>query len=139
MTIADGACEVQRGAHQNPDATIIMRASDFVGINEGTVNAVDTFWGGLITIEGSVEAVFALPPEGGTQHERAEKGKHDRKRCPAPVGSLDQGVYQCRNSRHGEECPRHIKRPRLRIAALEHEEHAGKYRDRGDRHVDQED
>ena len=62
MTIADGACEVQRGAHQNPDATIIMRASDFVGINVGTVNAVDTFWGGLITIEGSVEAVFALPP-----------------------------------------------------------------------------
>jgi hypothetical protein len=39
-----------------------MAAKDFIGINEGSVNPVETFWGGLITIDGSVDAVFALPP-----------------------------------------------------------------------------
>lgn len=62
MTISEGVCLVHQGVVPEPDATIIMQASDFVGINEGTVNPIDTFWGGLITIEGSVDAVFALPP-----------------------------------------------------------------------------
>ncbi len=62
MTISEGVCLVHQGMVQEPDATIIMQASDFVGINKGTVNPIDTFWGGLITIEGSVDAVFALPP-----------------------------------------------------------------------------
>lgn len=62
MTIDEGVCVVHRGVIPEPDATIIMQAADFVGINEGTVNPADTFWGGLITIEGSVDAVFALPP-----------------------------------------------------------------------------
>jgi putative sterol carrier protein len=62
ITIDEGVCVVHRGVIPEPDATIVMQAADFVGINEGTVNPVDAFWGGLITIEGSVDAVFALPP-----------------------------------------------------------------------------
>jgi putative sterol carrier protein len=62
MSIAEGACTVDQGETDHPDAVIIMDAADFVGINEGTVNPIDTFWGGLITIEGSVDSVLALPP-----------------------------------------------------------------------------
>jgi len=62
MTIDEGECVVHKGVFAEADATIIMQAADFVGINEGTINPVDTFWGGLITIEGSIDAVFALPP-----------------------------------------------------------------------------
>ena len=62
MSIAEGQCDVGRGKSTGADATVIMDAADFIGINEGTVNAVDTFWGGRITVEGNIEAVLALPP-----------------------------------------------------------------------------
>lgn len=62
MSIADGRCDVRQGKSTVVDATIIMDAADFTGINEGTVNAVDTFWGGRITVEGNIDAVLALPP-----------------------------------------------------------------------------
>ncbi len=62
VSIAEGRCVVSEGEVAEPDATIIMEAADFIGINEGTVNAVDTFWGGRITVEGNIDAVLALPP-----------------------------------------------------------------------------
>jgi putative sterol carrier protein len=62
MSIAEGQCKVGRGKSTGADATVIMDAADFIGINEGTVNAVDTFWGGRITVDGNIEAVLALPP-----------------------------------------------------------------------------
>jgi predicted lipid carrier protein YhbT len=62
MSVAEGQCDVRRGIIPNADAIIIMDAADFIGINEGTVNAVDTFWGGRITVEGNIDAVLALPP-----------------------------------------------------------------------------
>ena len=62
MSIAEGQCDVRRGKSTDADAIIIMDAVDFIGINEGTVNAVDTVWGGRITVEGSIDAVLALPP-----------------------------------------------------------------------------
>jgi len=62
LSIAEGQCTIDQGETAEPDAIIIMDAADFVGINEGTVNPIDTFWGGMITIEGSVDSVLALPP-----------------------------------------------------------------------------
>ncbi|MFN2188219.1 MAG: SCP2 sterol-binding domain-containing protein [Candidatus Promineifilaceae bacterium] len=61
MMIGGGDCSVHEGSHESPDSVITMRASDFVGINDGTVDPVSCFWGGLISLEGSVDAVFALP------------------------------------------------------------------------------
>ena len=62
MIIADGACTVAAGQIEDPDVTIIMTAADFVGINLGTVSAVDTFWSGRIELRGDPDPVFALPP-----------------------------------------------------------------------------
>jgi putative sterol carrier protein len=62
ISVSDGLCSVQEGEVANPEATIIMDASDMVGINLGTVSAVDTFWSGRITIEGNIDIVLALPP-----------------------------------------------------------------------------
>jgi putative sterol carrier protein len=62
MTIANGECKVGQGVHPDPEATVTMDSSDFVGINTGTVSAVDTFWSGRIQIDGSIDVVLALPP-----------------------------------------------------------------------------
>jgi len=61
LRIAGGACATGPGDVAGPEATVRMSVADFVGINEGTVNAPDVFWSGRIEIEGSVEAVLALP------------------------------------------------------------------------------
>jgi predicted lipid carrier protein YhbT len=47
---------------ENPDATVTMAASDFVGINTGEISAPDIFWSGRIHIQGDVEAVIGLAP-----------------------------------------------------------------------------
>jgi putative sterol carrier protein len=62
MRIHEGKCEIGEGAVADTDATVRMSAADFVGINDGTVRAPDVFWSGRIDIEGSVDAVLALPP-----------------------------------------------------------------------------
>ena len=61
MRIGEGVCTVGEGTVAEPDATVRMSAADFVGINDGTVSAADVFWSGRIDIEGSVDAVLALP------------------------------------------------------------------------------
>jgi len=61
MSIAEGHCTVGQGGTADPDAIVRMSAADFVGINDGSINAPDVFWSGRIDIEGSVEAVLALP------------------------------------------------------------------------------
>ena len=62
MRIEDGECTVGRGETGEADAVVRMSAAGFVGINDGTVSAPDIFWSGRIDIEGSVDAVLALPP-----------------------------------------------------------------------------
>ena len=62
LRIAEGECMVGQGDAEDPDAMVTMSAADFVGINNGTINAPDVFWSGRIDIEGSVDAVLALPP-----------------------------------------------------------------------------
>jgi len=62
LTIADGRCTVTEGMVEAPDATVSMAAADFIGINSGDIPAPEIFWGGLIDIEGDVEAVIGLAP-----------------------------------------------------------------------------
>ena len=61
LRIAQGQCTVGPGDIADPEATVRMSAADFAGINDGTINAPDVFWSGRIIIDGSVEAVLALP------------------------------------------------------------------------------
>jgi NAD(P)-dependent dehydrogenase (short-subunit alcohol dehydrogenase family)/uncharacterized OB-fold protein/putative sterol carrier protein len=53
-TVKDGACEVNEGAHENPTTTIIMSDEDFVGLIEGTVNAMQAYTSGKLKIEGDL-------------------------------------------------------------------------------------
>lgn len=62
VSIAGGECTVREGEIDDAEATVTMDASDFVGINTGSVSAVDTFWSGRIAIEGNIDTVLALPP-----------------------------------------------------------------------------
>ncbi len=62
LRIAEGRCIVGQGDVIDPQATVRMSAADFAGINDGAIHAPDVFWSGRIDIEGSVEAVLALPP-----------------------------------------------------------------------------
>ena len=61
MRIAGGKCAIGQGDISQPDAVVKMSAADFIGINDGTIDAPDVFWSGRIDIDGSVEAVLALP------------------------------------------------------------------------------
>jgi putative sterol carrier protein len=62
LRIVDGHCAVGPGDAPEPDASVTMSAADFVAINDGSIRAPDVFWSGRIDIEGSVDAVLALPP-----------------------------------------------------------------------------
>jgi predicted lipid carrier protein YhbT len=62
LAIEGGQCIVHPGQANNPDATVTMAASDFVGINAGQISAPDIFWSGRIHIQGDVETVIALAP-----------------------------------------------------------------------------
>lgn len=67
LAIAGGQCRVTEGEMAQPDATVQMRAADFVGINTGTLPAPDLFWSGQIQIAGSVDVVVGLAPIFGWQ------------------------------------------------------------------------
>jgi NAD(P)-dependent dehydrogenase (short-subunit alcohol dehydrogenase family)/acyl dehydratase/putative sterol carrier protein len=54
VTVKDGACEVHEGVHGSPTTTIIMSDGDFVGLIEGTVNAMQAYTSGKLKIEGDL-------------------------------------------------------------------------------------
>jgi NAD(P)-dependent dehydrogenase (short-subunit alcohol dehydrogenase family)/putative sterol carrier protein len=53
-TVKDGDCEVGVGVHESPTTTIIMSDEDFVGLIEGTVNAMQAYTTGKLKIEGDL-------------------------------------------------------------------------------------
>jgi len=53
-TIKDGGCTVAEGKHDSPTTTIIMSADDFVGLIEGSVNAMQAYTSGKLKIEGDL-------------------------------------------------------------------------------------
>ena len=62
LTIKGGKCTALPGQVKNPDATVTMAASDFIGISTGEISAPDIFWSGRVQIQGDVETVIALAP-----------------------------------------------------------------------------
>jgi NAD(P)-dependent dehydrogenase (short-subunit alcohol dehydrogenase family)/3-hydroxy-3-methylglutaryl CoA synthase/putative sterol carrier protein len=53
-TVKDGTCEVNGGVHESPTTTILMSDEDFVGLIEGTVNAMQAYTSGKLKIEGDL-------------------------------------------------------------------------------------
>jgi NAD(P)-dependent dehydrogenase (short-subunit alcohol dehydrogenase family)/acyl dehydratase/putative sterol carrier protein len=53
-TVKDGSCEVHEGVHNSPTTTILMSGEDFVGLIEGSVNAMQAYTTGKLKIEGDL-------------------------------------------------------------------------------------
>ncbi len=53
-TVKEGTCEVNEGIHKSPTTTIFMSDQDFVGLIEGTVNAMQAYTSGKLKIEGDL-------------------------------------------------------------------------------------
>jgi putative sterol carrier protein len=53
-TVKDGVCQVHEGVHASPTTTILMSDEDFVGLIQGTVNAMQAYTSGKLKIEGDL-------------------------------------------------------------------------------------
>jgi NAD(P)-dependent dehydrogenase (short-subunit alcohol dehydrogenase family)/acyl dehydratase/putative sterol carrier protein len=53
-TVKDGVCQVHEGVHGSPTTTILMSDEDFVGLIQGTVNAMQAYTSGKLKIEGDL-------------------------------------------------------------------------------------
>lgn len=54
VNIAEGACEVVEGGVDSPTTTLLMSAEDFVGMVNGTLNAMAAFMQGKIKLQGDM-------------------------------------------------------------------------------------
>ena len=54
VKIAEGACELIEGGIESPTTTLSMSAEDFVGMVNGTVNAMAAFMQGKIKLQGDM-------------------------------------------------------------------------------------
>ncbi len=54
VKIADGTCEVVEGGVPSPTTTLTMSADDFVGMVNGSVNAMAAFMQGKIKLKGDM-------------------------------------------------------------------------------------
>ena len=54
VRVKEGVCEVNEGIHEGPTTTILMYDADFVGLIEGTVNAMQAYTSGKLKIEGDL-------------------------------------------------------------------------------------
>lgn len=60
--IAAGAIAVNEGPAENPKATLIMDAADFVAMSTGELNAMAAFMSGKIKVEGDLNTIMKLQP-----------------------------------------------------------------------------
>ncbi len=58
VNIANGACEVQTGTVDSPQATIRMDAADYVDMTTGKLNPMAAFMSGKIKVEGDLNTVM---------------------------------------------------------------------------------
>ena len=54
VEVADGKCAVGEGEHASPTTTILMSSEDFVGLIQGSVNAMQAYTSGKLKIEGDL-------------------------------------------------------------------------------------
>ena len=62
VSIGGGSLNVAEGSADNPKATILMDAADFVAMSTGELNAMSAFMGGKIKVEGDLGTVMTLQP-----------------------------------------------------------------------------
>jgi len=60
VSIADGACNVGEGNHDNPSATIDTASDTWIGMISGTINPMQAFMSGQIKITGNMADVMKL-------------------------------------------------------------------------------
>jgi putative sterol carrier protein len=60
VTIQDGEASVADGASDNPTATIMMAAPDYVKMSAGDLNPVTAFMMGQIRVDGDLNAVMKV-------------------------------------------------------------------------------
>lgn len=58
--IADGACVVNEGAHEAPDMTVTMEASDFVSMIDGSLDGMSAFMSGKLRVSGDMGLAMKL-------------------------------------------------------------------------------
>jgi putative sterol carrier protein len=58
VSVADGKCDVQEGAVDNPTATIKMSASDYEAMTSGKLNPMMAFMSGKIKVDGDLNTVM---------------------------------------------------------------------------------
>src|ERR1035441_5532042 len=60
IVLKDGKGEAGAGAPENPNTTIAMAASDFVGMATGTMNPMLAFMGGKLKVRGDMALAMKL-------------------------------------------------------------------------------
>ena len=60
IVLKDGKGEAGAGAPENPNTTISMAASDFVGMATGTMNPMLAFMGGKLKVKGDMALAMKL-------------------------------------------------------------------------------
>jgi putative sterol carrier protein len=58
--IADGACNVEKGAADNPTATLRMDADDYQNMVDGNLNAMTAFMTGKIKVDGDLGTIMKM-------------------------------------------------------------------------------
>lgn len=60
VSIADGACQVNKGAADNANITITMAASDYLDMINGKLNPQMAFMGGKLKIKGDMSLALKM-------------------------------------------------------------------------------
>lgn len=60
VKVADGACTIEEGAIDSPQATVKMDATDWVDMSTGKLNPMAAFMSGKVKVEGDLNAVMKI-------------------------------------------------------------------------------
>ncbi|MFZ5643604.1 MAG: SCP2 sterol-binding domain-containing protein [Bacillota bacterium] len=60
IKLSDGVPEVVEGKADSPSITVSMSGSDFLGLKNGTLNAMSAFMGGKLKVKGDMSLAMKL-------------------------------------------------------------------------------
>jgi putative sterol carrier protein len=58
VNVANGTCQVEEGASDSPNATIMMDAGDYVDMTSGKLNPMAAFMSGKVKVDGDLNTVM---------------------------------------------------------------------------------